>query len=229
MRDRLTASEAAYLVYEQSGAPFALKGLARVDESGSELELLTNATVAAQDQPPRSSARRTGAPLIRLMYVSQAAPGLTSADFDNILAEANLRNAQADVTGALCLHGEFFGQILEGPEATVRKTFTMIQSDPRHRQPVVLIEEPARYRLYGGWTMRGIQGDNALTAADELTARLALAQRDDSAALTRRWLELLRADEGPVWAEQWLAKRESILMLRELIDQSARPAESRHV
>jgi hypothetical protein len=224
LRERLDASEAGYLVFEVDGAPLALKGLARAVESGFTLEFLTRETAAGMRRHRADGG--IDAPLLRLMYVSQAAAGLTSRDFDAILAEADRRNVATEVTGALCLHGGFFGQILEGPAQTVRETFALIESDPRHREPIVLIEEPARYRLYGGWTMRGIDGRNAVTAAEELSARLALAQRGDSAEVTRRWLSLLQSDGGPSWASAWLSGRQSVLVLRELVSDTAPPAES---
>ncbi len=223
LRERLLRGEPGYVVFEENGAPMALRGLLRLSGQDAELEFLPI------EQGPQNrfqeQSLQNNEPVLRLMYVSRAAPGLHEADFFSILRAASTRNAENMVTGALCLDGDFFGQILEGPEPAVRETFERIEQDPRHQEPVILLEESAQHRLYGGWAMKGIHGDNAITAADELAARLALAQREDSRELTRRWLELLQEQAGPSWRDVWLSERRSVLVLRELIESSAPPAE----
>lgn len=222
LQERLLDGERGYLVFEQGAGSIALRGFLRLAGRGRSLEFLV---IEREPEVGFQESLRQHEPLLRLMYVSRAAPGLHEADFNAILREASTRNASSRVTGALCLRDGFFGQILEGPEPAVRDTFARIESDPRHSEPVILLEESAQRRLYGGWTMKGIHGENAITAADELAARLALAQREDSVELTRRWMELLQTDSGPSWREAWLAERQSVLLLRELIEQSAPPPE----
>lgn len=215
LSERLAHGEAGYLVYEENGSPMALRGLLRIAEHG-ELEFL-----AREQGIPQTVRRESAEPLLRLMYVSRAADGLRDVDFYAILRASSTQNQANGVSGALCLDGEFFGQILEGPDAAVRETFQRIERDPRHSEPLILLEEAAQHRLYGGWAMRGIHGEHAFTAADELAARLALAQREDSHELTRRWLGLLRAEAGPSWRDAWLSERKSVLVLREMIESAA--------
>jgi hypothetical protein len=220
LRGRLAEGEVGYLTYEQAGAVVALKGAAKA--SGPEVAFL----LLDPDPSTKSQTRPlpTPEPLLRLMYVSQAARGLEQADSDSILAASIRRNAEAAVTGALCLREGFFGQILEGPEPAVRATYQRIAGDHRHNAPLILLEERPFYRLYGGWAMKGISAENEITAADELAARLQLAGREDSAELTRRWLALLAVDSGPSWRDEWLASRQSVLVLRSLLEQAAPPA-----
>lgn len=220
LHGRLVDGEVGYLTYEAGGSVVALKGAAKV--SGSEIAFLLLDPDPSSSSP--SPAAATPEPMLRLMYVSQAAEGLGEADFNSILVASNRHNAEAAVTGALCLHEGFFGQILEGPEPAVRATYERIAGDPRHKDPVILVQESPFYRLYGGWSMKGISGENEITAADELAARLELAQRQDSAELTRRWLALLDVSSGPSWRGEWLAARHSVLVLRSLVEQAAPPA-----
>lgn len=223
LRERIADGERGYLVFDEDGGSIALRGFLRcAGRSGLEFLVMEHEPRAAHGfRGSAPAGELSQEPMVRLMYVSQAAPGLTEADFDAILREASERNIACGVTGALCLHGDFFGQILEGPEAAVRDLFERIAQDARHREPVVLVEEPCRRRLYGGWAMKGIHGDGAITAADELAARLALVRRDDSVELTRRWLELLQTDDQPTWKDAWLSTQQSVLVMRELIEQSA--------
>lgn len=223
LRARLRDGEAAYAVFEAGRSTYAWKGVVRTGRDGRTLEFLIHEHPEGlvSGSAPRAP---DGETLLRLMYVSQAAPGLAQADLDSILAVANRRNPSALVTGALCLREGFFGQILEGPEPAVRSIYRAIESDPRHSDPVVLSEELVDHRLYGGWAMRGIAGDGALTAADELAARLALADRADAAALSSRWLGLLQAADAPSWRDEWLAGRQSVLLLRELVERSGPPS-----
>ncbi len=223
LRARLRDGEAAYAVFEVGRSAFAWKGVVRARRDGRTLEFLihehpetivSGSTARAED----------GEMLLRLMYISQAAPGLAQEDVDSILTAANRRNPSSLITGALCLREGFFAQILEGPEPAVRTIYRAIEGDARHTDPVILSEELVDHRLYGGWAMKGIAGEGALTAADELAARLALADRDDAAALSSRWLALLQAADAPSWRDEWLAGRQSVLMLRELVELSGPPA-----
>lgn len=217
LTQRLADGEAGYMAFEDRVGSVAWKGIAKA--SGRDIDFLV-LDPGVTDSGPRGQAPRTEE-LLRLMYISQAAPGLGEADFNAILAAANRRNVAKSVTGALCLRDGYFGQILEGPESAVRDTYALIERDPRHTDPVTLLEERAHHRLYGGWSMKGIHGENEITASDELTARLTLAGRRDSVEFTRRWLQLLSADSGPAWRTEWLSGKQSVLVLRELIEQAA--------
>ncbi len=223
LRERLARAEVGYIVFEHNRATLAWKGMAKLGAGGETLEFLIQESESGSFVSPEAELPQTGEPLLRLMYVSRAAPGLGERDFHAILAEARRRNADAAVTGALCLREGFFGQILEGPEPAVRRTFESIAHDERHREPVVLGEEAAAHRLYGGWSMKGIHGLNEITAADELSARLAMARRNDAAEFTRRWLGLLDAESAPSWRGEWLSAKQSVLMMRQLIEDTAPP------
>jgi len=162
--------------------------------------------------------------MLRLIYVSKGKDGLSSEDFSEILAEARERNEQVAITGALCYRHGYFAQILEGPEAAVRETYAAIGGDSRHSGPVVIQEEQTMDRLYADWRMRRIDDRTATSAADELVALKRLADRHDTPNVTSRWFDLLQSSSRPVWAQEWLASKQSMLLLREHLELSAKPA-----
>jgi hypothetical protein len=163
--------------------------------------------------------------MLRLIYVSKAKDWLSNDDFSQILADARERNRQFAITGALCYRHGYFAQILEGPEPAIREIYAKIARDERHSGPVIVEEEQTTERLYEGWLMRGIDDRTAITAADELIALKGLADRDDTPDLMRRWLGLLRSSSRPVWAEEWMASKQSVLLFREHLERSGQPAQ----
>ena len=91
--------------------------------------------------------------LIRLVYVSAAAPGLTRRDLIEIGETARRNNARDRVTGLLLhVEGEFF-QVLEGPKAAVEQTFARVCVDPRNHGVTPLLRERPLFRLFKGWAM----------------------------------------------------------------------------
>jgi hypothetical protein len=91
--------------------------------------------------------------LWRLVYVSDARPGLTGKDLDEILISARRRNFFLDVTGMLMLVGGRFCQILEGTEENVNQVFDLIRIDPRHSNAQVLETKAIMKRSFPDWTM----------------------------------------------------------------------------
>lgn len=68
----------------------------------------------------------------RLVYVSQAAPGLGARDTYDIIRVATNRNSQLGLTGALVFLDGHFVQLLEGQPHQVQARFARIAQDPRH-------------------------------------------------------------------------------------------------
>lgn len=99
--------------------------------------------------------------LARLKYVSRFSRPLSSRDVESIVAVAQERNAPLGVTGVLLAYGEVFMQILEGPPEAVASTFARIERDPRHRDVVVLRRDEVARALFGGWSMRLLELDEA--------------------------------------------------------------------
>jgi Sensors of blue-light using FAD len=91
--------------------------------------------------------------LWRLVYVSDAQPGLTGKELDQILLSARRHNFFLDVTGMLMLVGGRFCQILEGTVDNVNAVFGSIASDHRHSNVQVLDTKAITKRSFPDWTM----------------------------------------------------------------------------
>ncbi len=91
--------------------------------------------------------------LWRLVYVSDARPGLIGKDFDEILRSSRRRNFFLDVTGMLMFVGGRFCQILEGTEENVNEVFGSIEIDGRHSNVQVLETKAIVKRSFPDWRM----------------------------------------------------------------------------
>jgi hypothetical protein len=97
--------------------------------------------------------------MIRLLYISEAAPGVGEKDVQQILQAAQRNNAAAEVTGLLVYGGGLFVQTIEGPEETVLRTYVKILDDPRHSGCRIVHITPTSTRMFGKWAMASLQGD----------------------------------------------------------------------
>ncbi len=90
----------------------------------------------------------------------------------DILDSARRNNPHAGITGALLFNVDSFAQVLEGPEASVRRILATIQKDPRHSDLVVTADHPVSKRVFAQWSM-AFAGSNR---ADELPVARAAIQ-----------------------------------------------------
>lgn len=74
-------------------------------------------------------------------------------DLQQILDASRRNNSASDVTGALLFNQEYFAQVLEGPRASVERTFERIQRDRRHGQVTVVDNGFADHRDFPEWAM----------------------------------------------------------------------------
>jgi hypothetical protein len=93
--------------------------------------------------------------LFRVIYISRSLipPSAVEAEIGRILEASRRRNAARGVTGALLFSKGAFAQVLEGPLASVEEVFETIQSDPRHREVVVLEAGSVPERAFPEWHM----------------------------------------------------------------------------
>ncbi len=91
--------------------------------------------------------------LVRLLYVSRAADGVTASMVDSILAQSRKNNPAAGITGLLCHSGNIFMQVLEGGRAAVNTAYARIVADPRHTDVQLLHYEEITERSFASWTM----------------------------------------------------------------------------
>ena len=89
----------------------------------------------------------------RLIYSSEAAPGLAASELEEMLAESRIRNKAHGITGVLLLVEGAFLQILEGEKDDVEDLMVRIQRDPRHHDVKVFYEEEVDERAFESWSM----------------------------------------------------------------------------
>jgi hypothetical protein len=89
----------------------------------------------------------------RLIYSSEAAPGLAASELEEMLMESRIRNRAHGITGMLLLVEGAFLQILEGEKADVDSLMERIQRDPRHHGIKVFYEEEVDERAFASWGM----------------------------------------------------------------------------
>lgn len=97
--------------------------------------------------------------MIRLLYMSHAAPNVSDKDVQDILACARQNNPVHSITGVLLHGGGLFMQILEGPEREVLRQYVKILDDQRHSDARIIHISPANSRLFEKWSMGSIDGD----------------------------------------------------------------------
>lgn len=90
--------------------------------------------------------------LIRLVFVSTAAPDLTASDLDRLANASRAYNEAAGLTGLLLYQGDSFYCVLEGPQARIFRRMETIICDPRHSRVEILREEPIASRRFDNWS-----------------------------------------------------------------------------
>jgi Sensors of blue-light using FAD len=105
-----------------------------------------------RDSGAAGSDRKAERDLVRLVYVSVAAPGLAAGDLEAIAAGSAARNRAAGLTGLLLHQGGGFYGVLEGPRRRLLARMERIVTDRRHGRIDVLLEAPAAERRFETWT-----------------------------------------------------------------------------
>lgn len=91
----------------------------------------------------------------RLIYVSESRmiKDETESVLAKIVAGAETRNVELQVTGALLFTGAHFAQILEGPTASIAILLKALERDPRHANLRIVDQAPIRKRKFAEWQM----------------------------------------------------------------------------
>ncbi|WP_315388751.1 BLUF domain-containing protein [uncultured Stenotrophomonas sp.] len=93
-------------------------------------------------------------PLHALVYCSQAVPGLTLDQIDDLAKDAAAHNHIAGVTGVLLTDGRKFLQYIEGPEEGVALAYSRITNATSHMGIVELGRSQGGPRRFPYWSMR---------------------------------------------------------------------------
>jgi hypothetical protein len=92
--------------------------------------------------------------LERLVYESTAT-GTTDSlgNLAVILAESQRNNDRDSLTGILAAHRNRYIQVIEGPAQALDALLRRLETDPRHRDIILLGREPIQARVFGRWSM----------------------------------------------------------------------------
>ncbi len=109
----------------------------------------------------------------RLIYKSIASPHVTDADFRTIAMFSSIRNKQDNISGLLLHVNGRIMQVLEGPETAVKRLYSNIEKDPRHRDVEVVMSERADQPYFQKWSMgyRPMESEAQMDAFFELNTR----------------------------------------------------------
>lgn len=129
----------------------------------------------------------------QLIYVSEARPGLGSAEVFRIIEQSARNNPCAEITGFLILADDRFLQLIEGPLLALETLIATLRSDPRHHSLEILSRRPVNERSFPRWRMKRVgEGQDAV---GEL--RAALAEQRQGAILPAEVVAFVEQSAAP--------------------------------
>jgi hypothetical protein len=100
-----------------------------------------------------------------LTYTSLAQIDLDEADLEQIVYSARVNNALDGLTGFLMFNGGSFIQVLEGARRAIDDVMARIATDPRHRNILVIDDQPVEVRAFPDWSMGYLRFDGQVEGA----------------------------------------------------------------
>lgn len=133
--------------------------------------------------------------LSTIIYRSHLCDDVPVKSLEELAVTANRVNEAHGVTGILLFNGTHFFQVLEGPEAAVRKIYDRICLDTRHHNVVELMRDYAPARRFGNvgmelFDLREYDKASVLQAVlDKGTTRFQLTYEDRALRFLRTFVE----------------------------------------
>lgn len=149
--------------------------------------------------------------LTTIIYRSHICDNVSIKSLESMVAEANVKNSQENVSGILLFNGTHFFQLLEGPEEKVEEIYRRICADPRHHNLVELLRDHGPMRRFGKigmelFDLREFDRDEVLQAVlDKGTTKYQLTYDDRALHFFRTFVEATEKEnyyEIPA-AESW--------------------------
>ncbi len=100
----------------------------------------------------------TDTAVFQLIYRSHSKidPDHAPEELGRILRTARANNSERGVTGALLMYGDWFAQVLEGPQAVVEALYDRIKIDQRHDTLHIRSAQPVETRAFHQWAMANV-------------------------------------------------------------------------
>ncbi|MDR9923002.1 diguanylate phosphodiesterase [Enterobacter hormaechei subsp. xiangfangensis] len=133
--------------------------------------------------------------LTTIIYRSHICEDVPVKALEDMVAAANCRNRQFDVTGILLFNGTHFFQLLEGPADNVKEIYQLICRDQRHHNVVELLSDHGPSRRFGNvgmelFDLRQYDTDEVLQKVlDKGTTRYQLTYNDRALQFFRTFVE----------------------------------------
>jgi hypothetical protein len=96
-----------------------------------------------------------------IAYASQAVPGLSTEQLEQLVERSADRNKLAGVTGLLLFDGWRFLQYIEGPDDGLAVIYSRITYSPLHNDVIELARGRVAQRRMPYWSMRWIPVEDA--------------------------------------------------------------------
>ena len=127
--------------------------------------------------------------LYNVVYCSRATAGVDDEEVQRIIATARRANREHGITGMLVFGSGIFFQWLEGPRDTVMTLMSLLRTDRRHQNIILLSEvEEVRERLFPDWEMELVTGEHVREVLQD--ARNNASDPNSAQALTDMLAEL---------------------------------------
>ncbi len=91
--------------------------------------------------------------LLRVVFRSEVAPGVTKEHIKSIMAASQAKNPARNISSMLCFNTTHFLEILEGPHRVVDALYSKIMADTRHRNVQTVVKDGIDQRLLDNWAM----------------------------------------------------------------------------
>jgi hypothetical protein len=91
--------------------------------------------------------------MLSIVYASSAVRLFNRAELIELLEASHKANLEHGITGMLLYRGGNFIQVIEGEDDAVLQLYQNIKADPRHRNIILLSQDPITYRQFAEWGM----------------------------------------------------------------------------
>lgn len=135
----------------------------------------------------------------QILYISRASNPFDAAALEQLANLAQANNASLGVTGILYYTQEFFMQLIEGQEKTLKELYKTIQEDQRHQDVTTLLERVVPERSFPAWDMNVVTVQQSQAMSQEKLARIENHVKDVKSGVSLPFVllcEFITPDEG---------------------------------
>jgi hypothetical protein len=91
--------------------------------------------------------------MYQLVYISHATAPFSEEELVSLLEDCRKKNKAKEITGMMIYLQDRFIQVLEGDYSTIKRLYTKIERDSRHKKISILLEGESDERIFKDWSM----------------------------------------------------------------------------